>query len=127
MDEEKYKRLHYELWDWISEEPLRDKKHWPEWKCIYEELGHIENHCFACHYFGTCFECPLGYFTGRVPSQGGQIYNCPLFELWNYYRQVYMCIADFHKQRPSTIKKLYINELKRTVKQAALEIRDAWK
>jgi hypothetical protein len=59
------KAAHRELWDWLSRNPDKWKRHWPGWR---ENGGKFSagNSCFACAYAGfdeyaepRCEHCPL--------------------------------------------------------------------
>ncbi len=126
MDEEKFKQLHYELWTWISEDPMRTKYHWPKWREVVDTYEYIENHCFACEYFGDCFYCPLNKGTNENPY-------CTLYYDWenlreNYSYEMYsdpiIRVGDYTTIEKSDFS--YVEE-KEKIKQAALKIRDAWK
>ncbi len=126
MDEERFKQLHYELWTWVSEKPLRTKYRWPMWKGIEDDYGHVENYCFACEYFGDCFYCPLNKGTNDEP-------DCTLYYEWVKLYENYVCEISSRQivgfGAPAIKEESNFNEAKEKekIKQAALKIRDAWK
>jgi hypothetical protein len=51
-----------DLWDWLSNNPGKDKPDWPEWNDIFIQYGNIICNCFACHLcMQDCTSCPLYY------------------------------------------------------------------
>ena len=66
-----FKEVHYDLWDWISKNPLERKENWPKWERINTstEEGFINNYpmryyCPLCEYVhlflnDKCSNCPL--------------------------------------------------------------------
>jgi hypothetical protein len=65
------------MWDWLSENSLKDKQDWPGYKPALKELG-IEDaihYCFLCEYTRTskwqnCEVCPLkDYFIKGIPKR----------------------------------------------------------
>ena len=59
------KRLHKELWMWISEGYDREKCDWPKWKSNRGKVNNVQNNCFGCkvdddsNQFGVCSGCPI--------------------------------------------------------------------
>ena len=76
---------HKKLWNWLAENPDKEKTDWPEW--VYNE-GHTHSvtvDCFACDYAdemrGKCGACPLIWPVNsdgqaRCDLRGG------LWEMW---------------------------------------------
>ena len=54
---------HREMWNWLAENPDKDKVSWPGWsETSLEKI----NHCFLCGYVqqiphGDCPNCPLNW------------------------------------------------------------------
>ncbi len=119
-----FKRLHYELWNWLSEDPLREIDCWPEWEEVNKKYGRITNCCFACAVFCKCSRCPLS-------KEMGGIHKCNLFYLFEGLKRIlYVKLhQNFDEDDQSTIliTKDYIDNLKTEVKLLALQIRDCWK
>lgn len=51
--------LHQELWNWLADNPERNKEDWPKWGYMPE----VQGDCFACEYstaskIDTISECP---------------------------------------------------------------------
>lgn len=46
----KYKaiRLHRRLWQWLADNPAKDKKDWPEWSFQGGTIYWVTQFCFAC-------------------------------------------------------------------------------
>jgi hypothetical protein len=72
--------LHWELWNWLSENPLKSKSDWPMWKNkAVRSLGFVVNDYFACNVSYNedslldCRKCPLDN-TPKDDSMGG--YGC---------------------------------------------------
>ena len=50
---------HFALWDWLVNNPGKDKDDWPGWK-NYAEADIPRNHCFACGACKcVCKNCPM--------------------------------------------------------------------
>lgn len=57
-----YIAKHREIWNWLSENPDKEKMHWPGWS-IYES---VPNNCFLCGYADataemSCHNCPIDW------------------------------------------------------------------
>ena len=55
---------HKELWNWLAENPDKNKEDWPEWSHNGGPIQEVENDCFACDalFDGGCLggeECCL--------------------------------------------------------------------
>ena len=55
---------HKKLWNWLAENPDKDKEDWPEWKKNGGGVEESIRHCFACAYEAvhnedSCHTCPL--------------------------------------------------------------------
>lgn len=60
---EVYQELHWLLWDWLAENPKKDKEDWPGWdNSVDADCG-----CFVCEYVNrrldsNCKSCPCYNF-----------------------------------------------------------------
>lgn len=57
---EYYIKKHREMWNWLAENPDKEKASWPGW----ESNWYAENNCFLCGYVcklenTSCKNCPL--------------------------------------------------------------------
>lgn len=55
---------HKELWDWLAQNPDKEKDDWPGWKCNGGEYELVDVYCFACEYVSNIeedFDCCYGY------------------------------------------------------------------
>lgn len=53
---------HRQLWDWLSENPEKEKEDWPGWNDFYEKYPDYKwrsTFCFACFMDKDCEECVL--------------------------------------------------------------------
>ena len=75
MTEEEAKKLHYELWDWLSHNPSKDKKQWPG---FYDEKGNANELYWMMCYNAFCFACYIGEQINMDGGTGSACRNCPL-------------------------------------------------
>ena len=63
LTKKKAYKLHYELWDWLYNHPLKEKRDWPgwDWNGGDYDMWHIFNSCFLCEFLlgQECVGCPL--------------------------------------------------------------------
>ena len=77
--------LHKELWQYLIDNPNKDKKDWPRWKSNGGDIEKIDDNCFACEYklkypseyFYTCYKCCPFKVKFRSACLNG------LYEEWN--------------------------------------------
>lgn len=52
---------HKELWNYLAENPTKQKEDWPEWKVNGGKYSRVDGNCFACEFTidSTCCDCPL--------------------------------------------------------------------
>ena len=52
---------HKELWNYLAENPTKQKEDWPGWEVNGGKYNKINSHCFACEFIvgSTCCDCPL--------------------------------------------------------------------
>ena len=52
MKKEDYIKSHIELWDWLAENPDKEKDDWPGWERFDFDESYLEelSYCFACMY-----------------------------------------------------------------------------
>ena len=51
MSSSDYKKGHEELWQWLADNPTKEKHHWPGWKHVNDKYKeYIPYYCFACGY-----------------------------------------------------------------------------
>ena len=74
---------HKKLWNWLAENPNKNKEDWPDW---YKNGGSVKRAvplCFACDYVErnrlSCYECPIDW-----PISGYMMRVCSnsLFGMW---------------------------------------------
>ncbi len=113
--ETKYKMLHYELWNWLVENPGEFKQHWPGWLELpfHDDIirESFRNYCFLCAWF-PCGVCPLTQ--KGISTVFG---TCKYYDVWQRYTFALMVPYGPHHKR----------YLKSRVRKAAIQIRDAWK
>jgi len=105
---EEYHNLHQKLWNWLSQNPTKEKFEWPEWEeeqysgsdCFYKDVE-INNDCFCCeyscdHHDGDCYTClvewpnesitsmPCSYEKYGIDECGRPIVVLNLFKLWEW-------------------------------------------
>ena len=74
---------HKKLWNWLAENPDKNKTDWPEWKHNGGEVEKVLSNCFACDYVDkkelSCDDCPLDW-----PITGNMMKVCSnsLFGVW---------------------------------------------
>ena len=79
---------HKKLWNWLAENPDKNKDEWPEWEKNGGTVKRAVSLCFACDYVEdsmlTCYECPLDW-----PFQKDTMKTCShsLFGLWLPYNK----------------------------------------
>lgn len=76
MDYEDYKAAHVALWDWLANNPGKDKDDWPGWQDTSSSVRavfdgeEIENYCFMCAWYsktgGGCRACAITRNHGLV-------------------------------------------------------------
>lgn len=59
-----YRDLHIELWDWLINNPGKEKSHWPRWEENGGDIPGVSCDCFACQHdddYGSasCGNCPI--------------------------------------------------------------------
>jgi hypothetical protein len=75
--------LTVEVWEWLAENPSKDKKDWPR----YQEIKSLSHTCPLCDLYKygyqgartTCLNCPLGK-VGKICN----ISDCNPFEIWDH-------------------------------------------
>ena len=60
---------HKKLWNWLAENPDKEKTDWPEWEKNGGRVKRVRSNCFACEYaegrtcederVDLCEDCPL--------------------------------------------------------------------
>jgi len=63
--------LHRELWQWLSDNPEKDKYQWIQWRSNDGTVEDIPGDCFACNYGNGCRECPLEHTHVELRCLGG--------------------------------------------------------
>lgn len=61
-------KLHYELWDWLYNNPNKHKWNWPKWEYNGGKVKTTQLDCFLCEIYGfkyqnECQGCPLDPFS----------------------------------------------------------------
>ena len=59
---------HRKMWNWLAENPDKNKKDWPGWKRHNDDIfpKEEENYCFLCGYISAdpdkdCYNCPIDW------------------------------------------------------------------
>jgi len=77
-------RYHRELWNWLAENPEKQKTDWPGFKNFH--YG-ITSHCFACQYVANnsmvCYDSKNCLFVWRNPL--GCMQDGAEFAIWDDY------------------------------------------
>lgn len=75
-----YKRC-YELWNWLSKNPDKDKKDWVDWEINGDKYKRVAYDCFVCeqakNMCQNCLLIPL-WINKNAQAESGFIY-CTLF------------------------------------------------
>ena len=91
------KQLHYELWNWLIDNPDKQKKEWPKFEELPKDLTQHYYRCFACASIDNingctlenfyCKKCPLKVpkelqkeFGNKICADREDVYS--MFELW---------------------------------------------
>ena len=91
---EELKQLHFELWDWLVNNPINSRHSWPKWKELPNATAYC--HCFACviakNTSGNdgnnrkCRSCPLKVPDNKLTKNVSKQFICDkkngLFSLW---------------------------------------------
>ena len=75
---------HRDLWNWLSHNPFKRKRDWPEWEKNGGKYIDDGNECFACDACPDCSGCPLVWPTGHCYERvvdGETLYG--LFNYWH--------------------------------------------
>jgi hypothetical protein len=59
--ERAYRSAHRKLWDWLADNPDKDKTDWPGWSFNGGTYPYVPALCFGCEYTrgrGQCESCP---------------------------------------------------------------------
>lgn len=66
LTKKKAYKLHYELWDWLYENPSKQKRDWPMWTRNGGEIEEVDSDCFLCEIHYLCDRrCPL--YINQIP------------------------------------------------------------
>jgi len=67
--------LHIKIWDWLYQNPSKDKEDWPEWDFNGGEVKEVMALCFACKEAGinkngysNCHRCPIKWNGGHCEN-----------------------------------------------------------
>jgi hypothetical protein len=75
-------KLHKEMWNWLSENPDQEKRHWPQWESNGGDVEKIDCDCFACeeNAYGSnnCKDCMVDWGVNTCESPGSP------FTKWDY-------------------------------------------
>ena len=70
-----------DLWEWLEDNPKKEKEEWPEWKENGGGIPMMESECACCEYAQLeCNRCPLiklwrEKFSGGDPCMGESYFN----------------------------------------------------
>ena len=69
---------HKKLWNWLADNPDKNKKDWPEWTFNGGDVCEVSDGCFACDYREAyeelAYACEEGLYSGGKSSCN----SCPL-------------------------------------------------
>ena len=94
------KTNHQKLWNWLAENPLKDKLDWPDWSRNGGDSQTCVNFCFACevvvyqHEKLKCEECPIQWPDGVTCNLMGSLFKKWLYQTSQKRSQVAKQIAD---------------------------------
>lgn len=90
------KKLHYELWDWLSHNPSKSKHDWPK---FYKD-GEATNLYYEVAICPFCFACYIGLERDNINFEG-ICCNCPLEKeaCFNWGSFYYKWTVTKHKTR----------------------------
>jgi len=74
--------LHKELWQWLGDNPEKDKEDWHRWESNGGDVKRASSWCFACEYVLGCINgkrCPLKWSLGSCMQSDKSEY-----EQWIY-------------------------------------------
>ncbi len=55
-----YEALHRELWNWLAQNPGKEKGDWPRWEWNGSDIPFVSEDCFACGLVTMdCIICPI--------------------------------------------------------------------
>lgn len=57
MKKSEYQKLHRELWQWLADNPDKEKINWPRWEGNGDNVEIVMTRCFPCGYFKDCILC----------------------------------------------------------------------
>lgn len=80
---------HKKMWQWLAENPGKDKDEWPEWEFNGGSVPGALNDCFACEYTKDLYSDPWGK-TRYVPDCN----LCPLVWLEEGEITQFMCEGE---------------------------------
>ncbi|MBP2663769.1 MAG: hypothetical protein H6Q71_1717 [Firmicutes bacterium] len=70
--------LHKELWNWLADNPDKEKYQWPKFIGNGGDISIPSHYCFACCYAKHCydiyFDCPLKFKMYKNDCLGGMYY-----------------------------------------------------
>jgi len=77
--------LCWKLWEWLGENPRKEKSQWPEWKANKGRVQKTKKHCPCCE-IGIestgCHECPLKGYWSRYEGRGECEYYDSPYSKW---------------------------------------------
>jgi hypothetical protein len=76
-NEQWYKNLHEEMWQWLVDNPKADKDDWPRWKELPLDVREGGFQCFAC-------------YLSQAYSNSNDI-DCRCCPCWDYEDSYFMC------------------------------------
>lgn len=69
-----YHTLHKDMWNYLYENPNKDKKDWPRWVINGGDIKIVNGNCFACEYDykfnDICNHCPFDIGIGDYCLKG---------------------------------------------------------
>lgn len=112
-NEQCYKDLHEEMWEWLADHPEKDKDDWPRWKDLPLDIREGGFRCFAC------------YWTEYLNSSDTVF--CEICPCWTYTGDYFMCEKP---ESPYMLWEELDNETEGYLEMRtkyALEIKNRWK
>ncbi len=100
---------HIKLWQWLADNPTKDKCDWPEWSVNGGKVKHIYNDCFSCEYSVSiitasgdaqhmCKYCPFGKYCAFTCMDG-------LYKKWANTKDMHYKIELAERIRDFPIRK----------------------
>lgn len=96
------KQKHYDLWDWLYNNPAMEKDDYPKWHKNGGKLTRPYNTCFLCEIYLVCGICILTIKSGTMCRHGSN-----WFSKWNKAKT-----TRTRKKYAKLIRDIFVEEVK---------------